>query len=147
MSLQIRESIERKYKISFHRGVQIAFETLIILILMISVVLKSNVLSLIYMLFIFRFLTSSKNSVLFVHLAVFISITFVLQYFLLVVNLIDRISPVKYPTQFSGYPSNQSNPDDPESLEGKYLFPLFFKFHEFRDLRLVYLVGIIIEQK
>ena len=78
LALEIREAIERKYKISFHRGVQIAYETLIILVLMISVVLKSNVLSLIYMLFIFRFLTSSKNSVLFVHLAVMISITFVL---------------------------------------------------------------------
>jgi hypothetical protein len=98
LALQIKEAIDRKYKISFHRGVQIAFESFIILILMISVVLKSNVLSLIYMLFIFRFLTSSKNSVLFVHLSVCISITFVLQYFLLVVNLIDRISPVKYPT-------------------------------------------------
>jgi hypothetical protein len=95
---QISEAVDRKYKISFHRGVQMAFESFIMLILMISIVMKSNVLSLIYLIFIYRFLTSTKKkSNILVHLAVFISITFVTQYTLLVMNLTDRISPVPFP--------------------------------------------------
>jgi hypothetical protein len=141
---ELKEAIDRKYKISFHRGVQIAFETFILFILMLSIVLKSNVLSLIYMIFVVRFLSSPKKSSILVHLMVFISITFVCQYTLLVVNLTDRISPLPFPPQFEGYPNN---PVDPSDLSIKYMFPLFFKYEEFRDLRLAYLVGITIEQK
>ena len=121
-----------------------AFEALLLLILMLSIVLKSNVLSLIYLIFVIKFLTSSKKTSILVHLVVFISITLVAQYSLLVLNLTDRISPVPVPSQLHKYPNN---PNDLEDLSIKYLFPLFFRYEVFRDLRLSYLIGITIEQK
>ena len=52
----ISEAVDRKYKISFHKGMQFAFEALIVFVLMISIVLKSNILSVIYLLFVFKYI-------------------------------------------------------------------------------------------
>ena len=93
----ISQAIDRKYKISFHKGMQFVFEALIVFVLMLSIVLKSNILSVIYLLFLFRYVQCRSKVQLLVHMAVFISITFVLQYFLLVINLTHHVSPSPYP--------------------------------------------------
>ena len=56
------EAIERKYKISFFKGAQLAFESVILFILMISVVMKSNIFSIIYLLIIFKFISSRSKT-------------------------------------------------------------------------------------
>jgi len=71
----LAEAIDRKYKISFYKGVQFAFESVILLVLMISVALKSNIFSLIYMLFIVKYLMCRAKAELLVRLVQMIAVT------------------------------------------------------------------------
>jgi hypothetical protein len=93
----LKEAVDRKYKISFFKGCQLAFESIILLVLMISVVLKSNVFSLIYMLFIFKYLLSRAKAELLVRLVLMISVTFAFQYLFYVINLTSNSSPLPFP--------------------------------------------------
>ena len=52
----LKQNIDRKYKISFYKGMQFFLESLIQILLMSSVVIKGNVYSLIYTLLILRFI-------------------------------------------------------------------------------------------
>lgn len=74
------------------------------LVLMVSVVLKSNIFSLIYLLFIFKYLMSRAKAELLVRLVLMISVTFAFQYLFYVMNLTSNSSPLPYPRQFRGYP-------------------------------------------
>lgn len=138
---QLRLNINRKYKISFYKGVQFVNEALCLLIMMVSVVLKSNIFSLVYLIFIYKFVISQSKAKLLVRMTVYISVTLLVQYLLFMLNLTAHNSPAPFPQQFEGYPVN----NEPEDLSIQYLFPLFFKFEVFRDLRLSYLIGIGVE--
>mmetsp|Transcript_34734 Transcript_34734/g.53326 ORF Transcript_34734/g.53326 Transcript_34734/m.53326 type:complete len:565 (-) Transcript_34734:5263-6957(-) len=138
----IMEAVNRKYKISFFKGMQLVLEALILMVLMVSVVLKANVIALVYLLVIFRYLTIESKTDLLVRMVSIMSVLFALQYTLYFLNLTDHTSPASYPTQFKDYPKNKEAGD----LSISYLTPLFFKYNVFRDLRLAYLIGIGIEQ-
>lgn len=73
----IRSSVDRKYKISLFKGIQIVFESMVLLILMISVCMKANMFSIIYVLFIIKFLLSPAKTQLMVHATVIISLCFI----------------------------------------------------------------------
>ena len=122
MKEYIKEAIDRKYKISFFKGVNFAYESIILFILMVSIIMKANIFSLVYLIFIFRYLTSRHRVNLMVRLVVYMSICFMLQYFFYVLNLIDNTSPSPYPRFLSGYPKNE----DPHDFTIKYALPLFF---------------------
>jgi hypothetical protein len=62
MHAYLKESVDRKYKISFFKGAQMAYESVILLVLMISVIMKANIFSIIYLLFIFKFLMSRAKT-------------------------------------------------------------------------------------
>ena len=94
---ELKQNIDRKYKISFYKGVQFFNEALCLLILMISVVLKSNIFSLVYLIFIYKFLISQSKASLLVRMVVYISITLIIQYLLYVLNLTAHNSPAPYP--------------------------------------------------
>lgn len=51
----LKEAVDRKYKISFYKGIQIFMEPLIIILLTVSLIAKANLWSVVYLLFIFRF--------------------------------------------------------------------------------------------
>ena len=138
---ELRLNVNRKYKISFYKGVQFVNEALCLLVMMISVVLKSNIFSLIYLIFIYKFVVSDSKASLLVRMTVYISVTLLIQYMLFILNLTAHNSPAPFPEQFEGYPINSS----PEDLSIKYFFPFFFKFDVLRDLRLSYLIGIGVE--
>jgi len=138
----LKQGVERKYKISFYKGVQMVFETLTLLILMISVVLKSNVFSIFYLIFMLKYFFSRQKVRLLVRMVIYIAVTFFIQYAMFVANLTAHTSPAPFPLQFDGYPANKN----PENLDVKYRFPLFFKFEVLRDLKMAYLVGIGVEK-
>lgn len=73
----IAEAVQSKYKISFYKGVQIGMESLILFILMISVVLKANIFSMVYFIFIIRYLTVKGKTQLLVHATVIIALCFI----------------------------------------------------------------------
>jgi len=137
----LKDAINRKYKISFLKGMQLAFETFILLILMVSVVLKANLFSLVYLLFIFKFLVSRGKTYLLVRMVSYMSVCFLAQYLLYLLNITDAISPADFPEQFQHYPKNSDSND----YNIKYALPFFFHFESFRDLKLSYLIGIGIE--
>lgn len=130
------EAVDFKYKVSFYKGMQMVFETLVLLILMVSIVLKSNVISIVYLLFIVKYIYSPSKTKLILHMIYFVSIAFSAQYIMYVMNLTHHTSPLNYPEQFKNYPYNGIT----------YAFPFFFKFKVFHDLKLTYLVGIGFEK-
>lgn len=134
----IRHSVDRKYKISFYKGVQMVLETLVLLILMISVCMKANMFSIIYVLFICKYLLSPAKTQLMVHATFIISFCFISQYFLYLLNLANNTSPALYPRQFKGYPYNALL----NKTDIKFAFPMFFKNKVFHDLKLCYFIGI-----
>jgi hypothetical protein len=97
-------AVERKYKISFAKGMQLLLENICLFLLMISVVLKANVFALIYLIFIFKYLMSSAKQNLLVRMASYISLCLIIQYMMFVLNLTDEISPIPFPSGLTGYP-------------------------------------------
>ena len=94
----LKEAVDRKYKISFYKGMQLAFESLVLLVLMLSVCLKSNLFSLIYLLFIARYLTGSNSKFrLLVHVTTYVALCFISQYLLYMLNLTSNTSPAPFP--------------------------------------------------
>ena len=78
------DAVDFKYKVSFYKGIQFVFETLILLILMLSMILKSNFISIIYFLFLLKYLVSRSKTRLIIFMAQFISIAFSAQYIMYV---------------------------------------------------------------
>lgn len=58
LQLILEEAVNRKYKISFFKGMQLVIENAVLLVLMLSVILKSNLFALIYLMFIIKYLFS-----------------------------------------------------------------------------------------
>jgi hypothetical protein len=74
-------------------------------------------------------------------MAYFISFAFSAQYIMYVMNLTKHTSPMNYPEQFKDYPAPAS-----QDINDLYIFPFFFRFNVFHDLRMTYLVGIGFER-
>jgi hypothetical protein len=102
---------------------------------MLSMILKSNFISIIYFLFLVKYLVSRSKTRLIIFMAQFISFAFSTQYIMYVMNMTAHTSPLKYPKEVENYPR-------PSTDKIKYMFPFFFRFNVFRDLRMTYLVGI-----
>jgi hypothetical protein len=116
------EAVDFKYKVSYYKGVQLVFETIVLLILLSSIVLKSNLISIVYLCFIVKYLFSRSKTKLIIHMVYFISIAFSLQYTLYVLNLTHHTSPAPYPEAFANYPATDNQG------EIQFAFPLFFKY-------------------
>lgn len=86
----VQTNVERKYKISLSKGMQLFVESLVFTMLMISLMLKANVVSVIFLLFIIRFaFTQSKSEVL-QRATIYLCFLFVLMYFLYLINLTSK---------------------------------------------------------
>lgn len=101
---------------------------------MVSVVLKANLFSLIYLMFIFKYVMSVEKVQLLDRLVVYMSLCFVAQYFLYMSNLTAATSPAKYPPNVKLWDKTKKNQ--------VYYFPLFFKHKLFQDLSFSTLVGV-----
>jgi hypothetical protein len=86
-----------KYKISFSKGMMLVFETVIMLILLTSIALKSNVFSLIYIIFVFRYPFVVNKHELLARLCFYISISLTLQYLLYLLNMTHISFPQTFP--------------------------------------------------
>ena len=89
----LKDQINRKYKISFYKGIQMVLETMVLFVLMLSICMKANIFSIVYLIFIIRYITSKAKTQLLVHIVVYITICFLMQYFLFLLNLTSEISP------------------------------------------------------
>jgi hypothetical protein len=73
----IRENVDFKYKISLFKGIQLFLESCIQFLLMFSIVMKANVYSLIYLIFIFRYIRTRTRTELLVKVNAYMSLIFV----------------------------------------------------------------------
>jgi hypothetical protein len=73
----IRENVDFKYKISLYKGLQLFFESAVQFLLMFSIVMKANVYSLIYLIFIFRFIKCRTRTELLVKINAYMSMIFI----------------------------------------------------------------------
>jgi hypothetical protein len=99
-----------------------------ITLVMLSLVLKSNMWSWFYILFVFRSVTTNNKTSLLVNMNTYIAILFVAQYFCFLLNLTSSTSPGPFPDGFKDYPKNE----DPNHYSKP--IPMFFRNEIFRDL-------------
>jgi len=83
----LEQAIERKYRISFAKGFQLVYEQLILLICMMSMLLKANIFSIIYLLFVIRYLKTDNKIQILCRLVRIICMSFIAQYILYLINL------------------------------------------------------------
>lgn len=76
---------------------KMVLESLILLILMTSVVLKANIFSIIYMLPIFRYVCSYLKIKLLVRVVQYMALLFIVQYVIYWINLTAQTSPTPFP--------------------------------------------------
>jgi hypothetical protein len=122
----LENAISTKYKISFYKGVQIFVENVTMLILMISITLKSNQFSLIYLAFIYKYIFVVNKTSMLVRMTGYISVCLTLQYMLFVLNLTPEISPQQYPRQFADYPYGPAD-EGGKKIPYTYAVPVFFQ--------------------
>lgn len=125
----LKNAVDLKYKISMAKGIQLALEVFMIFLLMLSLVLKSNLLSLFYFVFVIRSVTTNLKTSLLVRVNMYMAIIFALQYFFYLMNLTSTSSPAPFPIGFDAYPLNEDKPAD---LSIKYAIPWFFHYSVFR---------------
>ena len=100
----LRQAIDSKYKISLSKGFQLVYESLCLLVLLISIIMKANIFSLIYLSFIFKYVMSRGKTDLLVRMTTYIAICISIQYLLFMLNLTHETSPSPYPEFLRGYP-------------------------------------------
>lgn len=83
----LKEAVDRKYKISWYKGMQLFMESMIIFLLTISLVAKANIWSVVYLLFIFRFSCTRNKTNLMVRQCSYLCISLFLQYLLFFLNM------------------------------------------------------------
>lgn len=88
----LKENVNRKYKISYYKGFQLFFESLVIFILTISLIMKANIWSIVYLLFVFRFACTRNKTTVMVRLCAYLSITMFAQYILYWLNMTNNSS-------------------------------------------------------
>ena len=103
--------------------------------------LKANIFSLIYLLFIFRYVKADVKIHLLVRLVKYMAVGFIIQYLLFLLNLSVSSAPQTFPYQFSTYPVTVDHLYS-KKLDIKYGVPLFFNYETFHDLKLSFLLGI-----
>lgn len=93
LETMLKRYINRKYKISFSKGMQLGIECLILLVSMVSMLLKANVFSFVYLVFIYRYFTCPSKVRLLVRMSHYIAFMFTAQYLLYILNLTSSTSP------------------------------------------------------
>jgi hypothetical protein len=142
LEIILKQAVDRKYMISLAKGAQLVLEVLMIMLMMFSLVLKSNLLSLFYWIFVIKSICTNNKIALLVKINTYTSIFLTVQYAFYVLNLTQNTSRAPFPKGFENYPRNE----DPNDLSIKYVIPLFFHYKEFRDLKIDYLLGIGVDK-
>lgn len=93
IELMLKAFIERKYKISFMKGMMMLMEQLILFITLITMILKANMYSLIYFIFIIKYFYCESKVFLLVRMNYYIAVIFMLQYLCFLLNLTSATSP------------------------------------------------------
>lgn len=117
-----------------------------------SLILKANIWSLIYLIFVFKFTCTRNKTNLLVRQCSYISVLIFLQYFIFWLNMTAQSSIHPFPKVGKGeksmanYPIGFMNPNNKNIP--KYALPFFFHIGMFRDhISLSYMLGIGIDSQ
>lgn len=78
--------VDFKYRMSFNKGIKMLSEALILLCMMISVILKSNIFSLFYLCFILKYITTTNKLELIVKIVKYTVVFVFTQYLMALIN-------------------------------------------------------------
>jgi hypothetical protein len=100
----VKLNIERKYKISYSKGMQLFVEAFILCLLMISLMLKANFFSVIFLVFIFRFAFTDTRSEVLVRANTYLCFMMMIMYFIYLFNLTSKSQIQVFPDGLANYP-------------------------------------------
>lgn len=135
----IKFFIDRKYKISLAKGMMLVMEQAVLLVSLLSMILKANVFSFVYLIFIMKFFRCETKVHLLVRMNYYIAFLLAGQYFMMLINLTSSTSPQPFPYLMDNYPHMYEN-EDPTIIP--FAIPFFYHYKPFRDLNLCYFLGI-----
>jgi hypothetical protein len=139
----LKEGVDRKYKISYYKGCQLYLESVIIFLLTTSLIMKANIWSMVYLLFVFKFACTRNKTNLMVRMCGYLSVSMFVQYGLYLLNLTANSSTQPFPDEWANYPVGHMTGDDPD-----YVLPIFFHSVLFREnLMLSYMLGVGIDRQ
>lgn len=122
----IREDVERivnrKFKYQFIQGLRLVYEQWSLLLLLFSVVVKCNIVSIIYLLLVLNYIRSSNKSKAMIQQAKVIGTCICIQYWLYLFNITSHSAVQRLPVE--PYPSV-------EEPTGIYFIPAFYKYEFF----------------
>ena len=100
----LQHAVNRKYKISFAKGIQLLLEAAIILNVMMAMIVKANLISVMSLVFVFKFCLSNSKTELLIRMNTYQTVLFVIQYAIYLLNLTGKTSPQPFPEGFSSFP-------------------------------------------
>ena len=71
----LKEAVDRKYRISLYKGLQLWLESIIIFLLTMSLIMKANLWSIVYLIFVFKFTCTKNKTNLMVRQCSYISVS------------------------------------------------------------------------
>ena len=90
----LKTAVDFKYRVSLGKGARIAIESFILLAFMMSLVYKSNIFSIVYLVFIVRYMTAGIRKMdVIIRINWYMGVAIITQYALIVVNLTCLSSP------------------------------------------------------
>jgi len=113
-------------------------------LLMVSLMLKANIWSLLYLIFIYKYVITKNKTNLLVRICSYLSISLALQYIVYLLNMTWRTSPRPFPSPFKFYPATAGTNGNHDKelylvdvgqneLKPRFVIPFFFHFRIFRD--------------
>ena len=93
MEMMLKSFIDRKYKISFMKGMMFLMEQSVLLITLITMIIKANMNSFIYFIFVIKYFMSHTKVFLLVRMNYYIAVIFLVQYATFLFNITSGTSP------------------------------------------------------
>lgn len=134
---ELKDMVDRKYAYEFIFGVKKVVEQCTLLLLLTSVVLKCNIISLFYLIPVIVYLRSRVKVYAMMNQSYFLSVGIVIQYGLYLLNLTSVSAYTPFPD--APYPSA-------EVPSGIYNIPVFYKLAWGRDMINAYFFALGVEQ-
>lgn len=125
LEMILKSYVDRKYKISFMKGMMMVMEQTILLLTLMTMILKANMYSFIYLIFVVKYFFCQSKVFLIVRMNVYIAIMFMIQYTTFLFNLTSGTSPQPFPKKLENYPHIYGNEDNNAI---PYAIPFFYKF-------------------
>jgi hypothetical protein len=91
--------VNRRYSYEMWGGLRLAFEQLSLMLLLFNVIIKCNIVSLIYLILVTNYLLRNSKQRAMRNMVYIIGTIFILQYWVYLLNLTSQSSPTPFPEE------------------------------------------------